>query len=84
MKDKSLGWLNGQVFWQTLLRSMVSWVANRSEEMERISDCCEKGYCWYFIYIVQHGNGVKRNHSACGKKGCPGKGTQSLEETEVD
>ncbi len=29
--------------------------------MARISDCCEKEYCWYFIYIV-HGNGVEGDH----------------------
>jgi hypothetical protein len=60
VKDKRLGWLNRQVFWQAL-RVTDTWMAWGSEEMERISDCGEKESYWYFIYIVQ-GNGGERDH----------------------
>jgi len=51
--------------------------------MARISDCCEKEYCWYFIYIV-HGNGGERDHCARRKKRNPAGDAQSFEEAAVN
>jgi hypothetical protein len=58
-------------------------MARGSEEIERISGCCERESYWYFIYIVQ-GNGVERDHRAWPKKGGAGEGTDSIEEAAAD